>query len=247
MQDYPFVKEYGLGGGGSPAPTITNCTQGAESIKTCMLWGFGYIFKILIWFAGAAAVIMFVLAGIGYITQPQKAQDNHKKLIWGVVGLIVALSAFGIVKAIESGLTKGVSFEKIESVAVQFIAGNSAYAQVSNPLQDFSPPSQAKGGWCDAKSILQYAPFKSNGVAPPKGLLEKCVLGFLGLKVLPVVYTFSLFFTVAIITWMGYEYATSKGEVSALHKKLLWAIMGVIITVLAYGIVKALEKSLTGS
>ena len=54
----------------------------------------------LIFGAGALAVIMFIWAGLIYITNPSKGDDAKAKLIWGTVGLVVALISYALVQLI---------------------------------------------------------------------------------------------------------------------------------------------------
>lgn len=54
---------------------------------------------------GAIAVIMFVIAGILFLTaqgQPEKVQTARQAFIWGVVGVVVGLVAFSIIAIIST-------------------------------------------------------------------------------------------------------------------------------------------------
>jgi hypothetical protein len=50
---------------------------------------------------------------------------------------------------------------------------------------------------------------------------------------------------VAILIYGGFKYITSSGKAENIHKILIFAIVGVIVTILSYSIVKALEYTLT--
>lgn len=236
--EYPF--QYGTHKTQS-APEITECSK---SIKSCILWAFSGIFSVLIWLAGALGVIMFVWAGILYITKPQEAAKIHSRLYWGVIGIIVSLASFGIVKFIEFNLTRGIG-------ALYTPASQIAFAAESvNPLERFLKTQESVrpagiSGCENANSIFSYLNNKKGVSAIPSGLLGKCILGFLGTKILPIIYTISLLWSVGVLIWLGLEYVRSGGNVSDLHKKLQWVIIGIIITVLAFSVVKAIEIALT--
>jgi hypothetical protein len=56
----------------------------------------------------AIAVIMFVIAGILFLTAsgaPEKLTQARSALIWGVVGIVVAIIAYSIIAIISSLLT----------------------------------------------------------------------------------------------------------------------------------------------
>jgi hypothetical protein len=51
-------------------------------------------------------VIFLSWAGILYITKPEKGKDIHQRLIFGIVGIIIAILSFTIVKIIDLFFTK---------------------------------------------------------------------------------------------------------------------------------------------
>jgi beta-lactamase regulating signal transducer with metallopeptidase domain len=56
---------------------------------------------------GAIAVIMFVVAGIMFLTaqgQPEKIQTARSALIWGIAGVVVGILAYSILTIIGSAL-----------------------------------------------------------------------------------------------------------------------------------------------
>lgn len=224
---YPF--RFGLTAPKS-APELTTCT----SVGRCILLIFSFVFKILIWIAGAAAVIALILAGINYIGKPEEAQRVHARIVWALVGIAVALASFAVVRIIEATLTRGFAMMPI------------AYAQTNqNPLEQFRPPSGLAGiPGCNPRGGLSIFGYL-RGQQVPSGLLGSCTLGLLGLKILPFVYTVILLLSVGQLIVLGYLYATSGGQVANLHQRLLWSIIGVMVAVLAFSAVKALEISLT--
>ncbi len=81
---------------------LPNVSCWEYGIEGCIFYFFIAILSIIYPVALFAGVIMFVLAGIWYITGWKKAEEVHKVLMWGVVGLVVAVLSLSIVKGIEA-------------------------------------------------------------------------------------------------------------------------------------------------
>ncbi|GIW66143.1 MAG: hypothetical protein KatS3mg095_0041 [Candidatus Parcubacteria bacterium] len=77
----------------------------------------------------------------------------------------------------------------------------------------------------------------------PPGLLGRCLL-FFSLRILTLIYTISLLTSVGFIIYSGFIFSTKPNDENA-RKYLIWAVIGVVITILAFSIVKAIEFSLT--
>lgn len=57
---------------------------------------------------GAIAVVLFVMAGIMFLTaqgDPEKVKTARNAFIWGVVGVLVGLVAYGIIALVSSMVT----------------------------------------------------------------------------------------------------------------------------------------------
>jgi len=57
---------------------------------------------------GAIALIMFVIAGIMFLTaqgDPEKVKSARNAFLWGVVGIVVAIIAYSIVTIVENAIT----------------------------------------------------------------------------------------------------------------------------------------------
>jgi hypothetical protein len=82
----------------------------AETPEATITKIFSMIFRVLLIIASVFAVIMFIIAGVGYIIGKGEAWKVKDKLIWGTVGLVIALVSYGIVtllsKFILTGTTK---------------------------------------------------------------------------------------------------------------------------------------------
>lgn len=82
--------------GGTPPTISLDLTALGNKIASTM-W---IVFTIL-------AVIMFVVAGIQFLTaqgDPEKVQAARGSLIWGVVGVVVAILAFTIITIVKSAI-----------------------------------------------------------------------------------------------------------------------------------------------
>ena len=64
--------------------------------------------KSVVWTVfGALAVVMFVIAGITFMTaqgDPEKIKQARNSFLWGVAGVVVAILAYSIVGIVESML-----------------------------------------------------------------------------------------------------------------------------------------------
>jgi len=72
-----------------------------EIWKNCILSYIGRFLSFLYVLALMLGIIFLAWAGIMYITQPEKIKDVHKRLLYGVLGLIFAIFSFAIVRMIE--------------------------------------------------------------------------------------------------------------------------------------------------
>lgn len=81
-------------------PGAQLCGQGT-TVQECVTQIFQIVFRALIYVAGAFAVIEFVWAGITMILHPDKAGDAKTRIIYGAVGLVVALISYIAVKLLE--------------------------------------------------------------------------------------------------------------------------------------------------
>ena len=65
----------------------------------------GYVVDYLVWpIAVAAIVIMFIIAGIKFLTaqgEPAQLQSARSAFAWGVVGVIVVLVGFSIIATVK--------------------------------------------------------------------------------------------------------------------------------------------------
>jgi|YelNatPaOPRAMG01_1025707.scaffolds.fasta_scaffold145968_2 hypothetical protein len=78
----------------------------AGSVKDLLLNLFQWAFKILTWVAGALGVIYIIWGGINTIIQG-KIDEGKNRLIYGVVGVVIALIAYALVVMIHNIIVSG--------------------------------------------------------------------------------------------------------------------------------------------
>lgn len=79
------------------------CTIDGVATLDCVPVIFGNIIFWLLVFAGITAVVFIIFGGIKFITSggdPKAAEGARKTLTWAIIGLIVILLSFAIVRLI---------------------------------------------------------------------------------------------------------------------------------------------------
>ena len=112
-----------------PFPRVAVCEKG---IGQCLLFFFDRALRILYFSALALGVIFLMWAGILYITKPLEAKNIHQRFIWGIIGIIVGITSFTIVIALENWLAGGLTTE------VPTTGGGGEVSGVSGPVQEGS-------------------------------------------------------------------------------------------------------------
>ncbi len=198
----------------------------AQSIYACIFNIVAIIFRIVYTLSFFLSAIFLAWGGILFITgggDTKKLEKAKNTLLWAVIGLIVALLAWAVVLLIQHFVISPTVFVKPKFVL----------AQVSN----ISPPAFLKCGDLRVPSIF------SNREASPESF-EECIIFYLML-ILTWVYQISLFFSIIMLIWAGINYITKPEKAKDTHKILMYAIIGAIVTVLAWTIVKAIQITLT--
>ncbi len=89
-------------------PTIRECERG---IGQCLLFLFDKGLRILYTLSLALGVLFLMWAGILYITKPSQVSDVHKRVQWGIIGIVVGIVSFTIVIGVERWLTGGLALQ----------------------------------------------------------------------------------------------------------------------------------------
>lgn len=210
---------------GQTPPVIGWC---ALSFVGCIFNILALIFKILYYLAFFLAVIFIVWGGITFITGGGSA-DRIKKakqiLIWAGIGLVVAILAYAFVILITRFLVRPqISLELFQTVLAQTLP---------------ETPKYLKCGPFRVPSVFERTPSGSN-------FLERCLTYYLTF-VLSWLYRISLAFSVIMLIWAGINYITKPEKAKETHKMIIYALVGAVVTVLAWTIVRVIETTLTST
>ena len=92
---------------GCNIPSVLNSTNASGTAwKDCILFYIQRVLSFLYALALFLGVIFLAWAGILYITRPEKSKDIHKNLIYGIVGVVIAVLSLTIVKIIDLFFTE---------------------------------------------------------------------------------------------------------------------------------------------
>lgn len=95
---------------GKPAEevkTLADCNLPAESTQYDLMDKSNKIINVIVGIVGIVSVAVIVIGGIMYATSqgdPQKAKTAQHAILYGIVGLVVALLAFAIVNFVLSSV-----------------------------------------------------------------------------------------------------------------------------------------------
>jgi len=87
-------------------PVLETTFTGQESVREVIFNIFEWIFRILTWVAAAAAVLFIMWGGVNVIFQG-KIDEGKTRLIYGVIGLVIALISYALVTVIHTIVTTG--------------------------------------------------------------------------------------------------------------------------------------------
>lgn len=178
------------------------------------------VVKMIMFFAIILATIFATWSGILYIIKSADKEEIskiHQRLIWTVVGLIVALTAFVFIRILEKSIFSGI-------FRLVFV-----YANIAQPL----PPTELKCGNYNLPSIFSSGNLTS-------GIWQACLWFYLG-QVLSLLYRIAMFLAVIFLSWAGILYITQPEKSKEVHGRLIWGIVGALIAILSFTIVKLIE------
>lgn len=195
-----------------------------EDIFTCLGFFLIIILKIIIAFALALSTIFIAYAGILYITKGGEGEKTSKiknRIIWAAVGLIIALMAFAFVQFIESVIRK--PEEKLFIPQIVF----------AQEIVEPSVPQQISCGPINLPSVLST-------IQVSKDVWKICMLFYIN-RALSFVYVLALALGVIFLAWAGILYITNPEKSGDTHKRLMFGIIGIIIAILSFTIVKMID------
>jgi|GEM_PF-2228290 len=156
-----------------PFPRVAVCEKG---IGQCLLFFFDRALRILYFAALALGVIFLMWAGILYITKPLEAKNIHQRFIWGIIGIIVGITSFTIVIALENWLAGGLATE------VPTTGGGREVSEVSGPVQEGSV--SVRSVYIDRQTGSLYITFD----VKPKSGTDRCGINIVGKDDTEMVY-----------------------------------------------------------
>jgi uncharacterized membrane protein YjfL (UPF0719 family) len=217
-----FVFAQDLGFPSRNLPPVINCGQ---DFFQCLGFFFAKILRVIIVLALVLSTIFIGWAGILYITKGGRKEDIkkiHQKLIWAAIGLIVAFLAFAFVKFLEVWMIKG---------QVYFLS--IVYAQIEEPRA----PTSLKCGNVSLPSALEGGNLSHD-------IWKACIL-FYAQKILSFLYVLALMLGVIFLSWTGILYITQPEKSKDIHQRLIFGIVGIIIAILSFTIVKIIDLFFT--
>jgi hypothetical protein len=219
-------------------PPAIRCTNFEE----CAQFLFVKILKILLVLSSALAVIFVAWAGILYILKGKddKAISSiHQMIIWAIIGLIVSLISYSLIKIIESGVRK--ELEEVLKTGYFYVSYFYNFINSSNPLIFFltvnaqsdslsTPRNTPSLLPCGLKSVFQ-------STNPSSDVWNNCLIYYIQ-KIFQFLYYLALAFGVIFLMLAGISYITNPENIKETHKKVVYALVGVVLAILSLSIVR---------
>lgn len=196
--------------------------------KECVGKIFYKVVQIILFFALIFATIFVTWSGILYITKSPNKEEIvkiHQRLIWAVIGLIIAFTAFFFVQLLERSIVT----DKI--IFFEIFKNGFVYAMIPQP----SPPQELECGVGRLPSIF------NTGQVLTSGIWKNCLWFYLG-KIMIFLYRLALFLAVIFISWAGVLYITSPEKIKEIHKRLIWGVIGLLVAILSFTMVYLIES-----
>jgi hypothetical protein len=183
---------------------------------TCVFSIFRQILSIVSVLAVSFASLMFAWAGFLYMSKPEKSSEIHKRILWGAVGLVIALLSYAIVLLI----TNLISFNSIFVFAEE--------------LPSFSPPEKITCGGIEIPSVFETSTL-------PQNAWSVCFFYLLFLF-LSYLYKAAFLATAIMLIWTGFNYMAKPEKSSEIHKNFIYIAIGILISFSSFTVVKLIER-----
>ncbi len=193
-----------------------------EDFFSCLAFFLTKILQLIIVGAIFLATVFIAYAGILYIVKGNQAEELKKvspMIKWAVVGLVVALFAYAFVRFLENALRE----ERIFLPAF-------VYAQ---EFEEKPLPEALKCGEISLPSVFKTTKIKGD-------VWRICLLYYLN-RFLSFFYGLALALGVLFLAWAGILYITNPEKSSETHKRLKFGIIGIVIAILSFTIVKMID------
>jgi len=184
---------------------------------TCFFFIFNQLLSIISVLAIAFSTLMLFWAGILYMSQPEKSNEVHKRILWGVVGLVLALLSYAIVLLI----SRLISFNIFNFV-------------LAEELPQYSPPESIKCGGIEIPSVFETSTLSQNA-------WSNCFFYLIYLA-LNLFYKAAFLATTLMLIWTGFNYIYKPEKSSEIHKNFIYISIGLLISFSSFTIVKLIER-----
>jgi uncharacterized membrane protein YjfL (UPF0719 family) len=196
------------------------------SFGGCFLKIFSISLQVIIILAIALSIVSVSWAGVLYILKGSSKEEIdkiHQRLIWSVIGLIIALFSYALIILLKNNISE---------LVFDFGQSKIAIAQISGQPQ---PPTELK---CSESGLSLPSIFSPN--KPQPQIWQDCFLFYL-MKIFSFLYSLALVLAAIFISWTGVLYILYPEKTKEIHSRLIWGIVGVSIAILSFTIVKLIQ------
>ncbi len=183
----------------------------------CFFYIFNQVLIITSTLAIAFSTLMIFWAGFLYMSKPEKSSEIHKRILWGAVGLVLALLSYALVLLI--------------SRLISFNIFNFVFAE---GLPEYNPPESIKCGGIEIPSVFETSTLSQNA-------WSLCFF-YLIYLFLSLFYKAAFLATVIMLIWTGFNYIAKPEKSSEIHKNFIYIAIGILISFSSFTVVKLVEN-----
>lgn len=224
-------------------PPLIKC---GNNFFGCLNFFFILIFKIFTAFAFILTVLFLVRAGYIYIARGDKPEEIKKaqsSIKYALIGFIVAFLSFAFVSFLEKIIANVSPETVIKKDYLLLILSklnklNILHISFAESIPITPPPEKISCGGVSLPSIFSGTTNLSSDI------WKTCLIHY-ATRILSLLYFLSLSFAVIFLVWAGILYITKPEKSGEIHKKIIYGIVGIIITILSFTIVRILELLFT--
>jgi uncharacterized membrane protein YjfL (UPF0719 family) len=236
-----FVFAQDLGFPSQKLPPTIRC---GDNFFACLAFFFEKILKVILVLALALSTIFIAWAGILYITKGggEEIKKIHQMLVWAAIGLIVALLSFAFVKYLEGALSR-IGQPEVPSGPLEPpprqrrwllpYLFNFVYAQIQEP----TTPETISCGPVKLPSVFAKQTLSQD-------VWKICLLYYVQ-RILSLLYVLALMLGAIFLSWAGILYITQPAKSSEIHKRLIYGVLGIVLAIFSFTIVKIIDLFFT--
>jgi hypothetical protein len=186
----------------------------------CLAFISARIFRAVVTIAFILSIFFIAWGGMEYIlygADKEKRKIASRRLIWSVIGLIIALLSFAFVYFLHNIIKEG----KISLIYQIFVHAEEIEISIPEELEC--------GGNVTLKSILSSDNNSS-------GYSTQCLIYYL-VKFIKLLYIGALTIGIFFLAWAGILYTTKSKKVEEIHPKLIYGIIGILLAIFSFTII----------